>query len=89
MLFGLLQKGGFAVGEMKIVTTRVPSLDAQGRRGSVECQNVIVWRHGEYACNGHQYHYDHSHVTEKAGGVLLVQATGEELRLCAPSPTDD
>ncbi|QEI06382.1 hypothetical protein FXN63_11475 [Pigmentiphaga aceris] len=66
---------------VNIQTSRVAAVDAQGQQVSVECQTVLVQRPGKEDETSRRYHYDHSHVREQANGVLVVLATGEELRL--------
>lgn len=65
-----------------IETDWVQAWDAQGCVVSVERQAMAVGVQDLPAKISYRYHYDHSHVNVRADGVLVVQATGEELRLC-------
>lgn len=73
---------------VSVRTTRVPAVDAQGQPVILEWQTILQHRAGKDVEMGHQYHYDNSHVSEESDGILVVLATGEELRLC-PEASDE
>lgn len=69
-------------GTISIHTSRVPALNALGEEVTVERQIVTLDQQGHVTEVGRQYQHDHSHVNVRDDGVLVVLATGEELRLC-------